>query len=302
MNVSVLVLTYNEASNIGDCLASVSWCDDVVVLDSFSTDETVELAEAAGARVLQRPFDDFAGQRNWGLENGGFQHDWVLHLDADERVTPALQRELDAVSARPADAGGPVAYRVASKTMFRGEWLRRSGMYPTYQVRFGRLEALTFEQVGHGQRETLAAEAVGTLAEPLLHYSFSKGLADWFARHNRYSTDEALHAFERSSQRLDGRGLVAADPVRRRRALKALSFRLPFRPFLRFLYMYVVRGGVLDGRPGLEYCLMMATYEYMIGAKLRSLRYAAREDRRLHAAPPAGPPPTSVPAEAEAVA
>ncbi len=292
MSVSVLILTYNEAANIDACLASVAWSDDVLVVDSFSSDGTVERARAAGARVLQRPFDHFAGQRNWGLEEGGFRHDWVLHLDADERVTGPGRRELEAIAARPLSDAEPAGYRVASKTLFRDQWLRRSGMYPTYQVRFGRLDRLAFEQVGHGQRETLDPDQVGTLDEPLLHYSFSKGLADWFERHNRYSTDEARHAFEAAGQDLDVAGLFqGADPVRRRRALKALSYRLPFRPGLRFLYMYVLRGGVLDGRAGLEYCRMMAAYEYMIGAKLRSLQAAptggSPPPARIAAPPPA---------------
>ena len=274
MPVSVLVLTFNEAANIEACLASVAWSDDVLVVDSHSTDDTVARAEAMGARVLQRPFDDFAGQRNWGLANGGFRHDWVLHLDADERVTPAGRDEMLAIAAAPPADDAPLAYRTPSRTIFRGRWLRRSGMYPAYQVRFGRRDALAFRQVGHGQRETVPPERLGTQREPLDHLSFSKGLADWFARHNRYSTDEARHAFEAAGERLDWGGLVqGADPTRRRRALKALSYRMPLRPALRFVYMYVLRGGALDGRPGLEYCLMVSTYEYMIGAKLRSLRH-----------------------------
>lgn len=277
MPVSVLVLTFNEADNIDACLASVAWSDDVLVVDSFSTDDTVARAEAGGARVLQRPFDNFAGQRNWGLQQGGFRHEWVLHLDADERVTPAGRDEMLAIATAPHAADAPLAYRVPSKTIFRGHWLRHAGMYPTYQVRFGRRDALAFEQVGHGQRETVPPERLGTLAEPLLHHSFSKGLADWFARHNRYSTDEAEHAFAAAGARLDWRGLVqTADPTRRRRTLKALSYRMPFRPALRFAYMYALRRGVLDGRAGLEYCLMLASYEYMIGAKMRSLRAEAR--------------------------
>ncbi len=281
MNVSVLILTFNEADNIDDCLTSVAWSDDVLVVDSFSTDDTVARAEAAGARVLQRPFDDFAGQRNWGLQHGNFRHGWVLHLDADERVTPAGRDEMLATAdAPPADAA-PLAYRVPSKTLFRGQWLRHAGMYPTYQVRFGRLDALAFEQVGHGQRETVPPERLGTLREPLLHHSFSKGLADWFARHNRYSTDEARHAFDAAGARLDVSGLFqTSDATRRRRALKALSYRMPFRPALRFAYMYGLRRGVLDGRAGLEYCLMLASYEYMIGAKMRSLRADARHEDR----------------------
>ena len=273
--ISVLILTYQEERNIGPCLDALAWCDDVLVVDSFSTDRTAEIARARGARVLQRRFDDFAGQRNWGLEHGGLRHRWVLHLDADEIVPPALRDEILATGARAEATGEADAFRVPSKMMFDGAWLKHAGMYPTYQVRLGRRDRLTFHQVGHGQRETLPPERLGTLGEGLLHYSFSKGLAEWFEKHNRYSTDEAAHAFAAERAGVTGRRSSVADlrdPTLRRRALKALFSRLPFRPTLRFLYMYVGRRGFLDGAAGWRYCRLLAMYERMTVYKLRELR------------------------------
>jgi glycosyltransferase involved in cell wall biosynthesis len=272
MSLSILVLTLNEEANLPACLAAVNWCDDIVLLDSFSNDGTVSVAEAIGARVYQRKFDHFAGQRNYALDNIDFKHDWILHLDADEIVTPALHSEMLSVIR----AGGFDAFRLPSKTMFFGRWLRYSGMYPTYQVRLGHRDRLRFKQVGHGQREDLPVERVGTLNEPYLHYSFSKGLTEWFEKHNRYSTDEAHEAVRvlTAGHGLDWRGLLVRDPTRRRRALKALSFWLPFRPSLRFFYMYVVRGGFLDGRAGFVYCRLLAIYEYLIVLKAREVNTA----------------------------
>jgi glycosyltransferase involved in cell wall biosynthesis len=270
--VSVLVLTYNEEANLPRCLASVAWADDVVVVDSFSTDRTVEVARAHGARVVQRAFDGFAGQRNFGLDAAGLRHEWVLHLDADEVVPDALRDELLAVMERD----DKPAYRVAARMMFQGQWLRHAGMYPAYQARFGRRDRLRFVQVGHGQRETLGPDELGTLREPLDHYSFSKGLAEWFDKHNRYSTDEAAEAVRRDGSRIDWAGQVARDPTVRRRALKSLATRLPFRPTLRFLYMYLLSGGVLDGRAGYTYCRLLAIYEAMTVQKERELRLLAR--------------------------
>jgi glycosyltransferase involved in cell wall biosynthesis len=263
--ISVLILTLNEEVNIGDCLDSVAWADDVLVLDSGSEDRTVEIAREKGARVLHRDFDDFASQRNYGLEEGGLRHDWVLHLDADERVPAALRKALR----DRAERGDHRAYRVPSKLMFQGRWLKHAGMYPTYQVRFGRREALTFTQVGHGQRGALPPEQVGTLDEPLVHYAFSKGIADWVRRHNRYSSDEAEHARETWLRDVDWAALMTADAQARRRSLKDLSYALPFRPLLRFLYVYVGRLGLLDGRPGFDYAVLLAFYEYLIGLKRR---------------------------------
>lgn len=269
MSISVLILTLNEEANLPRCLAALDWADDVLVVDSFSSDRTVEIAEAWGARVLQRRFDDFAGQRNFGLQEGGLKHDWVLHLDADEVVPPDLRDEMHAVIKDDSKD----AYRVPSKMMLHGQWLRRSGMYPAYQVRLGRREALGFVQVGHGQRETLPPERVGTLEHALLHYSFSKGLDDWFERHNRYSTDEARLALAEAAEgEVDWSGLVATDATRRRRALKGLAARLPFRPTLRFLYMYVLRRGFLDGKAGYTYCRLLATYETMTVLKMKEAR------------------------------
>ena len=271
VNISVLILTRNEELNLARCLDSVKWSDDVLVVDSFSTDRTVELARGWGARVLQNHFVDFASQRNFGLAQGNLKHDWVLHLDADEVVTPELQREL---AGRAAD-GEKEAYRVASKMMFQERWLKHSGLYPSYQVRFGKRGRLAFVQVGHGQRENLEPARVGTLREPLLHFSFSKGIADWVERHNRYSTAEAAHFLETAgAQIIDWPGIVAFnDPSRRRRALKVLFGFLPCRPALRFFYMYFVRLGFLDGRPGFTYCRLLANYEYMTVLKIHELRW-----------------------------
>jgi hypothetical protein len=229
---------------------------------------------AERARVLHRNFDDFASQRNYGLEEGGLRHDWVLHLDADERVTPALREALR----DKADRGEHRAYRVPSKLIFQGRWLKHAEMYPTYQVRFGRREALTFTQVGHGQRGALPADQLGTLDEPLLHYAFSKGVADWVRRHNRYSSDEAEHARETQLGDVDWSALMTGDAQTRRRALKDLSYALPFRLLLRFLYVYVGRLGLLDGRPGFDYAVLLAFYEYLIGLKRREHEYRERTD------------------------
>jgi len=266
--VSILILTLNEEQNLPACLGAIAWCDDIVVMDSFSSDRTVELAERAGARVLQRKFDSFAGQRNFALEQVDFKHEWVFHLDADEIFTEALRLEIGQVIEDP----DYDAYRVPSKTMFMGQWLRRSGMYPSYQERLTRCPNFRFKMVGHGQKADIALDRIGTLQEPYLHYSFSKGMSDWFEKHNRYSTHEADAALEhRQAGRMDWPGLFSSDQSRRRLAMRAVVFRMPMRPFFRFFYMYVIRLGFLDGSAGFTYCRLMATYEFMIICKMREI-------------------------------
>ncbi len=268
--ISILILTYNEAANLPACLAALKWADDILVVDSHSTDNTVAVAREAGARVLQNPFVNFAVQRNYGVEQGGLKHEWVLHLDADEVVTPAFVEEMRRAIQTP----NLDAYRVPSKMIFQGRWLKYSGMYPTYQVRLGRRNKLKFVQVGHGQREQLPPGRLGTLREALLHYSFSKGIADWVVRHNRYSTDEALHFVnDLAGQPQDWGGILClGDAVRRRRAVKRLAFHLPFRSALRFWYMFVLKRGFLDGRAGYDYCRLLAFYEYLVSLKIQELR------------------------------
>ncbi len=272
--ISVVVLSRDEAINIERCLASVSWSDDVLVVDSGSTDATRELAKKAGARLIHRDWDHFAGQRNYALEHGGLRHRWVLHLDADEVVTPALRDEMMAI----ARAGtGLAGYRVPSRLMMGDGWLRYSGMYPTYQVRFGTREGLRFHMVGHGQREMLDPDQVGMLGGDLIHYNFSKGLRDWLARHARYARDEAEAALREGGKRRWRELVTAADRVERRRAMKDLAQRLPLRPLARFIYVYFIRRGFLDGRAGLRYARLMAQYQSMIDTNMAEMRRRERE-------------------------
>jgi glycosyltransferase involved in cell wall biosynthesis len=266
--ISILILTYNEEVNLPQCLESVSWSDDVLVLDSFSTDRTMKIATAHGAKVLQNRFSSFAEQRNFGLAQGSFKYDWVLHLDADEMVTSELKDEMLAAIKR----SGKNAYRLASKMMFRGKWLKHAALYPCYQVRLGKRDDLSFTQTGHGQCGNLPPEQVGTLKQPLIHKSFSKGIQDWLERHNRYSTAEAQY-FCSTTHSIDWSGLLSSnDAPRRHRAMKELFAQLPFRPALRFLYMYVARMGFLDGGAGFTYCRLLSIYEYLIALKIGEIR------------------------------
>jgi glycosyltransferase involved in cell wall biosynthesis len=265
--VSVLILTHNEAVNISRCLESVSWSNDVVVLDSGSHDGTTSIAADAGARVFHRPFDNFANQRNHAIDQIEFRHSWVLHLDADEVVTPELRDEIVVAVEREEFS----AFLIPSKTLFMGKWLKHAGMYPSYQVRLGRIDHLRFKQVGHGQREDLPIEQIGRLENAYLHYSFSKGFEDWIAKHNRYSTDEARRNVEivAGKKNSGSRSNESSSITGSRRALKDSAANMPFRSFARFVYMYVFRLGFLDGRAGFTYCRLLAMYEYWIALKMR---------------------------------
>ncbi len=263
---SVVILTLNEERDLPRCLASAQECDDVVVLDSGSTDRTVEIALAAGARVFTRPFDDFAGQRNHAQKEIPFRHPWVFHLDADEQLTPELVAECRTMAARD-DLDG---FLVAPKMIFRGRWIPHCTDFPAYQARYVRAPQFEFIQVGHGQREAPQMRTE-RLRGNYLHDLSSGGEEEWLAKHRRYAREEA-------AQHLRGYGLMpwgdlfGRDRLRRRRALKRMSYALPGRPALRFVYQYVLRRGFLDGAAGYRYCQLLATYERFAVEELRRLR------------------------------
>jgi glycosyltransferase involved in cell wall biosynthesis len=262
---SVLILTLNEERNLPVCLASLRTCNDIVVLDSGSTDATVRLAKDAGARVFVRAFDNFAAQRNYAQHNIPFRNNWVFHLDADERFTP----ELDA-ACRNAEPKGIDGYYVAPRMLWKGRWIPHCTDYPAWQARFVRAPNFRFIEVGHGQREDPAMK-MGFLRAGYIHELSASGAAEWLAKHERYARAEAL-AYYRDANKRRPRDLVSGDRLARRRALKHFSYRLPLRPALRFVYQYILRRGFLDGREGLEYCRLLARYEGFAARELQRLR------------------------------
>jgi glycosyltransferase involved in cell wall biosynthesis len=270
---SVVILTLNEERALPACLASLRACDDVVVLDSGSTDATAAVAASSGARVLTRPFDTFAGQRNHAQRAIAFRHPWVFHLDADERMTPELDAECRQAAARR-DLDG---FRVAPKMMFEGRWIPHCTDYPAYQARLVRAPGFEFAQVGHGQREAPGMR-LENLRESYLHDLSVYGREAWLAKHRTYARSEALQ-LRSAAEAGAWRRLFSGDPLVRRRALKRLSFALPLRPALRFAYQYGLRGGFLDGAPGWRYCLLLARYEGFIAGEIAKLKPPGTPDK-----------------------
>ena len=272
---SVAILTKDEAINIADCIASVP-SDDIVVLDSHSTDATRSIATAAGARVFERKFDNYAGQRNAALSLP-FRYPWVLMLDADERMTPQLNAEI--VSKLNTVVPSIGLFRMRRKDMFLDRWLRRSSGYPTW---FARLMRVGSVQVTREiNEEFFTPLLVAELQHHIIHFPFNRGLAYWFERHNHYSTMEAdVLALERRRP-IVWRNLFASDPLARRKAAKQLVYRMPARPLLIFLYLYIARRGFLDGKPGLLFCRMRSVYEEMINIKAASGSVLAKDRKSL---------------------
>jgi len=240
--LSVTVITLNEEDALRRCLESVAWADEIVVVDAESSDKTVEVARAFTDAVFVRPWRGFAAQKNFALDHAS--GDWVLSLDADEEVTPELRGEIVAVLERP--ASDVAAYAVARRNIFWGAWVRHGGLYPDWQVRLLRRGRGRFGDVSVHESVRVDGTVV-RLASPLLHRSY-RDVADFLARADRYSS------------------LAAADRLRHGPPVNAAE--LVLRPLGRFLGMYVLRAGFLDGWRGFLLAVLYAYYVFIRSAKV----------------------------------
>jgi glycosyltransferase involved in cell wall biosynthesis len=280
--VSVLIPAKNEEANLPACLESVARAAEVFVVDSQSDDRSVEIAESYGAKVVQFHFNGrWPKKKNWSLDNLPFEHDWVLIVDCDERITPELWDEIAQVIQQPEYSG----YYLNRRVFFLGKWIRFGGKYPDWNLRLfrhaqGRYENLHTEEIRNtGDNEVhehviLQQGQVGYLKNDMLHIDF-RDLYHWLARHNRYSNWEA-RVYYNLLHGMGEDGTIGAnlfgDSVQRKRFLKKIWVRLPFKPFLRFVLFYFIRLGFLDGRAGYIYGRLLSQYEYQIGVKLYELK------------------------------
>jgi glycosyltransferase involved in cell wall biosynthesis len=293
--VSILVPVKNEQRNIIECLRRCQWATEIVVVDSQSTDQTIELSQALGADVYQFNYDRATGwpkKKNWALEKVPWKNEWVMILDADEYMTPELADEIRRVvtgTYTPPDrskAGCGDGYWVNRRFMFFGQWLRGCGYYPSWNIRLlkhkvGRYERIgTLGDTGSGDNEVhehivLSTGKAGYLEHEFLHYAYPD-LTAWIEKHNRYTSWEA-HAMEARDE-----GAVRArpfgEPIERRRWIKRMARGLPFRPTLRFVYAYVFQQGWRDGYAGFVMCRLLAWYEFVSIAKYREMK-ALQSDR-----------------------
>lgn len=274
--ISILIPIKNEAANLRRSLASVAWADEIYVVDSQSTDRSASIAEAHGAKVVQFHFGGvWPKKKNWALENLPFKHDWVFILDADEVLTPAAAAEFATIVTDP---NHPIAgYWINRRFKFLGQWLKHA-YYPNWNLRLfrhrlGRYEKLTDLETASGDNEVHEHVVVngktGRLKCEMDHYAFPS--VDVFVeKHNRYANWEARVSMDRL---LKGSGqLIQSKDVGMRRRLKSLSQRVPFRPLLRFFYVYIWQLGFLDGQAGYHFARLHAMYEYLCVVKAFELK------------------------------
>lgn len=264
--ISVLILTKNEEQDLPGCLASVSWCKDIHVYDSFSDDSTVEIALAAGAKITQRKFDNWAAHQNWGLENIPFVNNWVLYIDADERVSASL---LDALKLFDVNNGN-AAYEIRRRDFaWNGKWLKHAQVSPFY-LRLFRPEKMRYERLVNPL--SIPGGPTARMAGYLDHYPFSKGIKFWFNRHLGYADMEAAMRLQQadSGETFSLRkALFTSDFTQRRYHQKGVFYKLPGRPLIKWLYMVIIRRAFLDGATGITYATMQSIYEYFIVLKTK---------------------------------
>ena len=276
-NISILIHTKNEQLDILACLQSVAWSDDIHVFDSGSSDATVAIARQFGAHIIERSYGDNklpyggdeAGHRNWALQTIKFKHKWIYLIDADERMTPALVKAVDLAIESPGDN---VAFRIQRHDHFLGTWIRHVTPSP-FNIRLFLHEKVHYERLVNSI--TVVNGPVGEINEHFNHFPFSKGMSNWFDRHNRSSSSEAAQIIQNQQSQASfsiQKAFFSKSINERRFHQKEMYYRAPLRPVLMFLLLYVFKRGFLDGKAGLTYALLRSIYEYMIVLKVREMK------------------------------
>ena len=273
--ISVLILTKNEEQDLPGCLASVAWCDDIHIFDSYSDDATLAIAKAAGATITQRKFDNWSAHQNWGLANIKFKYPWVLYIDADERVSDSLYHSIK--NFNPLE-NISVAYQIRRRDFaWNGKWLKHAQMSPFY-LRLFRPEKMRYERLVNPV--SIPDGTVGDLNGFLDHYPFSKGFTYWLQRHLGYADMEAQTRFKDISNGIKfslKKAIFSNDFTEKRYHQKGLFYSLPARPLIKWFYMVFIRRSFLDGRAGFTYATLQSIYEYFIVLKTKELLAAEKK-------------------------
>lgn len=273
-SVAVIVLTYNEENNLSNCLKSiVGFTDNIFIVDSGSTDKTLQIAQSFGVNVTYHPFENYAKQRNWALQNLPITTDWVLNIDADHRLTAELKEniQLHLEKGVPNDINGFLASR---RTMFMGKWIKYGGHYPTYhavmfRTGFGKCEEKLYDQhfLVTGKTLKLKGDIIDLITESLTTFT---------DRHNKWSSLEAQQQISPEHNDSTIKGSLTGNPIQARRYVKNIYEKFPLfvRPLIYFIVRYFFRLGFLDGRRGLIFHFLQCFwFRFLIDAKIFENRY-----------------------------
>ena len=279
VSLSLFVPCKNEEANLARCLQSVHWVDEIFVVDSQSTDRTCLIAEELGAKVVQFEYKgDWPKKKNWALENLTFSHDWVLILDADECLPPEAEEEIRKIVTEPHEKRA--GYWINRRYFFLGKPLKYA-YFPNWNLRLfkhklGRYEKITDLNTDSGDNEihehVVVQGSTGKLTSIMDHHAFPT-IDSFVEKHNRYSNWEAV--VENSAQ--EDSSTLQHEAVKSKRILRKVFRRLPFRPTLRFLYVYLWQGGILDGWRGYIFARLHGQYEFLSAAKAKASSLSRKE-------------------------
>lgn len=242
--ISAVIITRNEEKNISECIESLKWADEIVVIDSMSTDKTVEIARKYTDRIYKKEWEGYSKQKNYGILVSNSE--WILNIDADELVTDMLRDEIITRTSLKSEICG---YYIPRKNYFMGKWIKHGGWYPNYQLRLFRKGSGEFKDVRVHEGVTIVGYT-DYLANPLIHHSYNN-FDDFVERSNKYSTLAALDLFERNE--------------------KINIHHLVIKPLSRFLKMYLVHGGFIDGWRGFVLAVLYSYYVFIRTIKLWEL-------------------------------
>ncbi|MBT4529967.1 MAG: glycosyltransferase family 2 protein [Phycisphaerae bacterium] len=272
-NIEVIIPVKNEAINLPYALESVlQWADKVWVVDSESTDNTSAIARDAGAEVVVQPWLGYAKQKNWALDTLDLKADWIFFLDADEAILPELRDELLAIAKKPIDQVVESAFNINRYFIFLGKRIRHCGYYPSWNVRFFKRGKARYEE-REVHEHMVVDGSVKELRGHMEHWD-RRGLELYMEKHNHYSTLEAKEILQQENKKdetIDAK--FFGNPQQRRRWIKRNIYpKLPARWFFRFIWMYFLRLGFLDGVTGFRFCLFISSYELLISLKTVELK------------------------------
>lgn len=292
--IDVMIITHNEALNLPHCLAALQgWTNKVFVIDSGSTDGTQDIASSFGACVMHHEWEGYARQKNWALDNLPFESPWILIVDADEVITDELRDQLVQVASKPVDEVKESGYQINRYFIFLGKRIRHCGYYPSWNLRFFKRGKARYEQ--RQVHEHMIVDGPVESLQGHMEHNDRRGLEVYMAKHNRYSTLEAAEivALDHSTTQSKIDAKLLGDPLQRRRWIKHHIYpKLPAKWLFRFLFMYVLRLGFLDGLTGLRFCLFISAYELLVQLKIVELRQQQGPRMSDEHAPLSGRDPT----------
>jgi glycosyltransferase involved in cell wall biosynthesis len=262
-SISAVIITFNEENIISKCLKSLHFVNEIIILDSFSTDRTIEIASRYNVKIVQHNFDNYANQRNRLLNLVSGSSKWVLMVDADEIVSNELKDEILHVINYSND--NISLYNVRRKDIYNEKWLKYSSGYPTWFGRLFRNGDVWVEREINEEYHTKGK--IGFLKEHLIHYPYNKGIGWWLYKHNLYSSLEAKLLNDNNDKNINYKDLISLSPITRRIVYKKIFYLLPFRPFIVFIILYFFKLGFLDGYLGYRICRLRSFYEMLINIK-----------------------------------